>query len=77
MRLANDRLLTVLDGGGGGFLGDGGARGTGDGTGIGDRGQRGKGGGYVLGPSHWIQAGTPPDNIVAMFDEAVAHRPPG
>ena len=31
----------------------------------------GKDGGYILGPSHWIQAGTPPENIVAMFDEAV------
>lgn len=32
----------------------------------------GRGGGYILGPSHAIQAGTPPANIVAMFDEAVA-----
>ncbi len=31
----------------------------------------GKGGGYILGPSHYIQAGTPPENIVAMFDTAV------
>ncbi|MCX6362175.1 MAG: hypothetical protein NT029_20460 [Armatimonadetes bacterium] len=30
----------------------------------------GAGGGYILGPSHAIQAGTPPENIVAMFDEA-------
>lgn len=30
----------------------------------------GRGGGYILGPSHWIQAGTPPGNIVAMFDTA-------
>ena len=30
----------------------------------------GKGGGYILGPSHAIQAGTPPENIVAMFDAA-------
>jgi uroporphyrinogen decarboxylase len=30
----------------------------------------GSGGGYILGPSHWIQAGTPPANIVAMFDTA-------
>jgi len=29
-----------------------------------------KGGGYILGPSHAIQAGTPPENIVAMFDTA-------
>jgi len=28
-------------------------------------------GGYILGPSHAIQAGTPPENIVAMFDEAL------
>ncbi len=31
----------------------------------------GRGGGYILGPSHAIQAGTPPENIVAMFDEAM------
>ena len=31
----------------------------------------GQGGGYILGPSHAIQAGTPPENIVAMFDTAV------
>lgn len=30
----------------------------------------GRGGGYILGPSHVIQAGTPPENIVAMFDTA-------
>ena len=30
----------------------------------------GKSGGYILGPSHAIQAGTPPENIVAMFDTA-------
>ncbi|NSW53272.1 MAG: hypothetical protein HPY85_12265 [Anaerolineae bacterium] len=30
----------------------------------------GKGGGYILGPSHWIQAGTPPENVVAMFETA-------
>ena len=29
-----------------------------------------KDGGYLLGPSHAIQAGTPPENIVAMFDTA-------
>jgi uroporphyrinogen decarboxylase len=28
----------------------------------------GKEGGYILGPSHAIQAGTPPENILAMFD---------
>ena len=31
----------------------------------------GAGGGYILGPSHAIQAGTPPENIVAMFDMAL------
>ncbi|MFC1453301.1 uroporphyrinogen decarboxylase family protein [Verrucomicrobiota bacterium] len=31
----------------------------------------GKGGGYILGPSHAIQAGTPPENILAMFDTAL------
>ena len=31
----------------------------------------GKDGGYILGPSHAIQAGTPPENIVAMFDTAL------
>jgi uroporphyrinogen decarboxylase len=30
----------------------------------------GRDGGYIFGPSHWIQAGTPPENIVAMFDAA-------
>jgi len=30
----------------------------------------GRGGGYILGPSHVVQAGTPPENIVAMFDAA-------
>ncbi len=30
----------------------------------------GKNGGYILGPSHAIQAGTPPENIVTMFDTA-------
>ena len=30
----------------------------------------GKNGGYILGPSHVIQDGTPPENIVAMFDAA-------
>jgi uroporphyrinogen decarboxylase len=32
----------------------------------------GKDGGYILGPSHAIQAGTPPENIVAMFDTAAS-----
>jgi len=31
----------------------------------------GAGGGYILGPSHAIQAGTPPENILAMFDSAM------
>lgn len=30
-----------------------------------------RGGGYILGPSHAIQAGTPPENIVAMFESAL------
>jgi len=30
----------------------------------------GRNGGYILGPAHAIQAGTPPENIVAMFDTA-------
>jgi len=30
----------------------------------------GTNGGYILGPAHIIQDGTPPENIVAMFDEA-------
>jgi uroporphyrinogen decarboxylase len=34
----------------------------------------GKGGGYVLGPSHAIQAGTPAENILAMFDTAMGGR---
>jgi uroporphyrinogen decarboxylase len=32
----------------------------------------GRNGGYILGPSHAIQAGTPPENIVALFDTAAA-----
>jgi uroporphyrinogen decarboxylase len=35
----------------------------------------GKDGGYILGPSHAIQAGTPPENIVAMFDTAMNFYP--
>lgn len=31
----------------------------------------GRGGGYILGPSHAIQSGTPPENIAAMFEAAV------
>ena len=30
----------------------------------------GRNGGYILGPSHAIQAGTPPENVAAMFDTA-------
>jgi uroporphyrinogen decarboxylase len=37
----------------------------------------GAGGGYILGPSHAIQAGTPPENIVAMFDTARSYYPFG
>ena len=36
----------------------------------------GRGGGYILGPSHAIQAGTPPENIVALFDTAATHPMP-
>jgi uroporphyrinogen decarboxylase len=35
----------------------------------------GRGGGYILGPSHWIQAGTPPANIASMFDTAASYYP--
>ncbi len=31
----------------------------------------GRGGGYLLGPSHAIQSGTPPENIIAMLETAV------
>ncbi|HBC85736.1 MAG TPA: hypothetical protein DCZ94_02150 [Lentisphaeria bacterium] len=34
----------------------------------------GKNGGYILGPSHLIQAGTPPENIAAMFDTAAGNK---
>jgi uroporphyrinogen decarboxylase len=34
----------------------------------------GKDGGYVLGPSHAIQAGTPAENIYAMFETALNYR---
>jgi uroporphyrinogen decarboxylase len=37
----------------------------------------GRDGGYILGPSHWIQAGTPPENIAAMFDAALSFYPHG
>jgi uroporphyrinogen decarboxylase len=36
----------------------------------------GRGGGYLLGPSHAIQAGTPPGNIVAMFETAAGTEVP-
>ncbi len=32
-------------------------------------------GGYILGPSHNIQAGTPPENICALFDTAASYYP--
>ena len=35
----------------------------------------GKNGGYILGPSHAIQAGTPPENIYAMFETAQNYYP--
>jgi len=35
----------------------------------------GRNGGYILGPSHAIQAGTPSENVVALFDTAVGFYP--
>ena len=35
----------------------------------------GRNGGYILGPSHCIQAGTPPENIYAMFETARSFYP--
>jgi uroporphyrinogen decarboxylase len=35
----------------------------------------GEDGGYILGPSHAIQAGTPPENVLAMFDTALNFYP--
>lgn len=35
----------------------------------------GRNGGYILGPSHAVQAGTPPENIVALFDTAREYYP--
>ncbi|MDA3824256.1 MAG: hypothetical protein PF450_16810 [Bacteroidales bacterium] len=35
----------------------------------------GKNGGYLCGPSHFIQAGTPAENIVAFFDTALSYYP--
>lgn len=34
----------------------------------------GRGGGYILGPSHAIQAGTPAENVYAMFETARGER---
>lgn len=34
----------------------------------------GKNGGYILAPSHAIQAGTPPENIIAMMETAKNYR---
>lgn len=36
----------------------------------------GRNGGYILGPSHAIQAGTPPENVVALFDTAATYPMP-
>ena len=35
----------------------------------------GKNGGYLCGPSHFIQAGTSAENIAAYFDEAIRYYP--
>ena len=35
----------------------------------------GKDGGYILGPSHYIQAGTPPENVLALFETATSYYP--
>ncbi len=35
----------------------------------------GRNGGYILGPSHAIQAGTPPENIFTMFETALHYYP--
>jgi uroporphyrinogen decarboxylase len=37
----------------------------------------GKNGGYLCGPSHFIQAGTPPENVLAFFDELQHYYPHG
>jgi uroporphyrinogen decarboxylase len=37
----------------------------------------GRGGGYILGPSHCIQAGTPPQNIYTMFETGKSFYPFG
>lgn len=36
----------------------------------------GRNGGYILGPSHAIQAGTPPENFIAMFETAATEPMP-
>jgi uroporphyrinogen decarboxylase len=35
----------------------------------------GQDGGYILGPSHVIQDGTPPENVLALFDTAARYCP--
>ena len=35
----------------------------------------GAAGGYILGPSHYVQAGTPAANIAALFDTAREYYP--
>ena len=37
----------------------------------------GRNGGYILGPSHCVQAGTPPENIYTMFETARSFYPHG
>ncbi|MFH0796049.1 MAG: uroporphyrinogen decarboxylase family protein [Candidatus Omnitrophota bacterium] len=37
----------------------------------------GRSGGYIIGPAHAIQAGTPPENIFAMFETALRYYPFG
>jgi uroporphyrinogen decarboxylase len=34
----------------------------------------GRDGGYILGPSHVIQAGTPPENVYTLFRTALTYR---
>ena len=34
----------------------------------------GRNGGYILGPSHAIQVGTPVENILALFQTSLDHR---
>ena len=35
----------------------------------------GRTGGYIFGPAHSIQAGTPPENVLAMFETALEWKP--